>query len=412
MRITKNKLLPAIHSEAQIKTSLSQSLINAYKNKLLLSTIKFQLAAGTHSAVAISDIITAGDLYFEIEGDIRSLSGLSFVQGKDPNTADFANSGNGVITLSNSGNTLTVARSITNPNFATDYSSADTLVILDDSGAVTEAAISSIAANVFTLAATAPIVGGVASAVCLLPNRSISGAMTIVPGSARIRLKGFKFITPGHIVGSSTNQLKDGLVKFENCVFKGSSTLLSCQESHVVLGKNNDSSDVSFYDTGTAATFVTAVGPQTFLDFRGTTFLKGSAAVSLGEGVRSKARDFSILRSLIGIQIDNGAFLHLVSGSIEMTNTGISATYAAPRISATSLTIKRKSGSVVGYGIEARQGADIALRSPAISYFNIGIYAYNGARIFTQSAVYVGNNTDRSPSSGHFGNNAAVIMES
>lgn len=414
MQITKNKLLPSIHSDAKIETSLSQALINAYKGKLLLASIKFQLSSGTYAGpFTFTDLITKGDRYFEIEGDTRSLGGLGFVQGRSPATDNYANSGAGAITLSNSGNDITVARATTNPAFGTaGYGNGDKLLVCDNAGAITEQTISSVSGNVVTLSATAPTVGQTASAVCLVPNRIITGALTIIPGNARVRFKGFKFSSAGHNIGSSTDpKPAPGLCAFEQCVFFSNAALIAVWGQKCIFGKEAGSFDVTLANSSSSGNLLSGTGIGTDIDLRGSTLIGGYEGISLIGLAKVYAQNFNILFPQIGIDLE-GAWARLVNGFIEMPATyGLYMPFAGGQISGTGMQIRRKSGSVSGRGVEGSGGCIFNLRNPTIEYFSYGIFLSNGGLAFTTGPTFTGCTTNTSPAtSGSLGNNGAMYV--
>lgn len=136
-------------------------------------------AAAYDEAVDFSGVFCIPGASLTLRGDTRVLVGLTYVDTVADNTdamnkADLANGGDGICTLSNAGNNITVAGSIANPDFdAAGLVNGDRVLAYDNAGAIALHTIDSVLNNVITLTAAAPALGNDGTAVCLLPNRSI-----------------------------------------------------------------------------------------------------------------------------------------------------------------------------------------------------------------------------------------------
>lgn len=136
-------------------------------------------ATAYDEAVDFSGIFCVPGATLTLRGDTRVLVGLTYVDTVADNTdamnkADLANGGDGICTLSNAGNNITVAGSIANPDFdAAGLVNGDRVLAYDNAGVIALHTIDSVLNNVITLTAAAPALGNDGTAVCLLPNRSI-----------------------------------------------------------------------------------------------------------------------------------------------------------------------------------------------------------------------------------------------
>lgn len=137
-----------------------------------------------------------------LQGDTRDLAGQAWVSGNGGNTVPIlrAAAGVGNVTLSNSGNNLTITCTTTNPDLDADgWGSGDRAYVRDNSGTWTLMTISSVLNNQITFTTTSPTVGNLGTAVVLLPNRRIyntgtgpiTGAAATMAIWGSITVKGF-----------------------------------------------------------------------------------------------------------------------------------------------------------------------------------------------------------------------------
>jgi len=195
-----------------------------------------------------------------LRGDTRPLAGHGYLDGAKI-FSGAAGAGTLIIALSNSALTLTVGTSGVAPDFA-GWVSGDKLKVIDNSGVITEVTIASVAANVFTLTATAPTVGGRGSSVVLIPNKQI------VNGAALFDLNGYYplhiEVTGLHIKSTASAILVTSLgdkqsVNFTNCVFEGG-------QLRVTSSARTKITNCSFVSSGTSNILLDLQGNMDFVD--------------------------------------------------------------------------------------------------------------------------------------------------
>lgn len=181
------------------------------------------------------------DIYTDIElvGDTRPQAGYTWIycsaatEGYIPHLSTARGVGVGAVTLSSAGQTITVTCATTNPDFSF-IAAGDKLVTCDTSKAIAIYTVASITANVITLTETAPTLNSYGCSITLMPNRTISGSLSIANKDFRVSFKGFNFIS------NYTAQIGlyiNGMCGFQNCMFKKdtSNDTVSCYYDADVL---------------------------------------------------------------------------------------------------------------------------------------------------------------------------------
>lgn len=201
--------IPASQAEATFTS------IDDIKNKLFLKYYPIlELASGEHS-ISLANIYSP----LTIKGDTRVLAGHTWEHSRSVQSSK-TGSGVGAVTLSSSGNDITIACATTNPDF-TDWGNGDKVIIADTSGNVAEYTIDSIASNTITLTATAPTVNSLGASITLVPNRKITNALLITSG-----LFNFVGVTFSGITDDYVLNVQDGKITLENCLFYDVKTAL------------------------------------------------------------------------------------------------------------------------------------------------------------------------------------------
>lgn len=190
--------------------STIQNALNYFAKRLLLTdNCKITVASGTYNETLDTSQLMGNIL---IEGDTRGFVGTFYVNG-EPIISDASGAGTGNVTLSSSGNDITVTGSGTNPNFATaGIVNGDILHVVDNSQTSQTYTVSSVSSNVITLTGSAPAINNAGTVLAFYPNRILGNAQTFSNNMFGIKFKGFR------INGAITNT---SLVRFENCFFRG-----------------------------------------------------------------------------------------------------------------------------------------------------------------------------------------------
>lgn len=189
--------------------------------------------AGSHT-IDLSNIIDK----ITIQGDTRGLAGLSYMHGSTV-VSTATGAGVGTITLSSSGNDVTVACSTTNPDFST-LLAGDKLLICNTSKVIAEYEIASVSGNTITLTTSAPTINSKAACITIVPNRTISTALSI-DHENRITFQGFKFTSVSTISGKA---------EFKNCVWDNIATNAILVNGGDVLFTNAENTIVRATDIG------------------------------------------------------------------------------------------------------------------------------------------------------------------
>ena len=109
-------------------------------------------------------------------GDTREACGATFMQGFPvPINPDLTGKGDGDVTLSNFANTITISASIENPNFIDmGYVIGDEVVVYNNTANFAKYTLTDVSPQILTFAETMPNMAGGNSAICLVPNVSIT----------------------------------------------------------------------------------------------------------------------------------------------------------------------------------------------------------------------------------------------
>jgi len=164
-----------------------QAAVNWFKARMLTGANKIDITAGQYfEDVLITDIFCGNEGSLELEGDTRVLAGLSYVDGANCSRAFLTNGGQGVVTLSNAGNIITVACATLQPDFDADgWIAGDKVIIYDNTGTFTKYTLASALNNTLTLTVAAPAVGNDGTAIVLCPNVEIAWDTPMYIESAR-----------------------------------------------------------------------------------------------------------------------------------------------------------------------------------------------------------------------------------
>ena len=155
-------------------------------------------------------------------GDTREACGASFVSGLNvPVNADLDGKGEGIVTLSNSGNNITISADVTNPNFIDlGYIAGDNIYVYDNTFVFAKFEISVVAAQTLTLTAAAPTLGNIGSAICLVPNQqlSIDELTTIASNVLDKDVIGYEIILDEDTDPNVVNMPYQSSLKIQHCV--------------------------------------------------------------------------------------------------------------------------------------------------------------------------------------------------
>lgn len=293
-----------------------------------------------------------------LRGDNRNIVGFSYVDNVTIQS-DASGAGVGTCQLANSGSTITVTGSTTNPDFSTlGLVSGDKINVMDNSGVVTEREISSVSSNVITITTTAPTVGSNSSAVIILPNRKIQQKVFHDANkSLKVKFKGF-------ILEDCVEVAESCVMLIENCVIKNITTIASClicknnatvefegKENSIIGSSDTTDSKAGVYVDDAYAKCDYVVAIKNFVNFffdnnaRGSVKF-GGAYRSTGNdttepGVTAKRNSFIDVNSvnsrnnnLMGVRADKKSFILALNTSTLVTGNG-----AANFSPATSLTV-------------------------------------------------------------------------
>ncbi len=180
-------------------TTLSDAL--DFVKKIPLFRVKLVVDPGEYVGDILLDNDFQGDI--EFEGDTRTLAGVSLIDGITPRS-DAVEAGSGVISLSSVGGTLTVTGATTNPDFS-GWELGDKVLIGSNTGITAFYNIVSATGNVIVVDNSIQPVGDRGSFVTLVPNRRITGQLTVSGGNVSPRFHGFELFH-GVSTGITLNQ--------------------------------------------------------------------------------------------------------------------------------------------------------------------------------------------------------------
>jgi len=385
------------------------SVLPNFEKKVLVANGKINMAAGVYGGVhTIQDIITSDTGFLTIEGDTRAIVGFGFIHGSNP-TTNPTNGGSGAITISNSGNDITVARATTNPNFATaSIVAGDIVWYVDNSGNYGSITVSSVSGNVITCTAAAPTLGGNGSAVCIIPNRKLDNSILFKAMAGKVLLKGFELVNLYCGIFNTgayenPNAVGGGILFLQNCVSKSQ---VNIRQGTLIFGGTDGSllSACSLFRTS-GQSIAAKTGGQ--VSMSGVAIL---TSVDSTDGGRTHLYK-CLLGRYSGTSASLGGILHL--DSCEFRGAVGSHLYAnnGGHIYAYNTLIKNVSPTA-GYGIQAGKGGHVFIYSCTIEYCIIGGYAVDGGFISSYGTTLVGNDINYSPTAGSLGNNGALIVTS
>lgn len=241
-----------------------QAAIEWFVGKKCRSCV-IDVEAGTYNeSLDLDGIEAATDGGLEIRGDTRGLAGVSFVDDAPIKSQD-ANAGSGIVSLSNpDGVSIQVTGSVSSPNFFADgwCCAGDKVIVLDNSGTLSELTISDASGNVISFTSAAPAVGNKGTSITLKPNRVINagGATGINVGQSQgVKIVGLHFEHTGGNIGILSSA--GGRITGNNCSVKGDGSsgsfgLNSQNRSYISL---SDSSLLNT-DFGARASSLAAIG--------------------------------------------------------------------------------------------------------------------------------------------------------
>ena len=323
----------------------------------------------------------------ELVGDSRSAAGVSFVDGFTSPSV----SGSGTISLSNSGNILTIAGSTTNPDFGVmGFVTGDTAIVYDNSNAINRMIVSTVTAQTLTFTTTCPTIGTTGSAVALLPNKSFSWVDVIENTES---ISGYTYT--GFEITNISGSLSKSRVTFSKCYL-------------------NYSSDMNFFgsmDTNINNSTLLPTGLNVNIDFGNTgeksfrnNFLAGEntkntvgISVTLGELI---CRDNYIFHFVRGISLSASAGVLGFVNTINDCDTGLRS-YAPNSIQLASWTITNcdtycvdiANGAICHFDGGTLSGSGTGVRARLLAFFiinavtNTATTPYDPATALTPNAT-------------------------
>lgn len=193
--------------------STIQAALNSLKGRLVNKAVYIDVDPGTYNEnIVAEDILYSGSLtgYAQIRGDTRPLAGLSFVHGL-PSTTRRTEQGIGTYSITNSGNTITVTATTTNPSF-NGWGNGDQILILYSGATIAYTyTISSVSGNTITLTTTAPTMNALGVSITLVPNRRIHATSgNAVTCYTRLGITGFYITSVATPLAGSVGVLSVG----------------------------------------------------------------------------------------------------------------------------------------------------------------------------------------------------------
>jgi len=382
--------------------------LGKFEKKLLVANGKISVAAGTYSGPhTLKDILTSDSGFLTIEGDTRDIVGFGFVHGSNP-TLTPANGGSGVITLSNVGNDITVARATTNPDFdAAGIVSGDTVWIAGDNGITGVYTVSSALNNVITLTGAAPTIGGNGSVIVVIPNRRLDNLVAFKSFNGKVLLRGFDlgvlyFGELNASVAELPGLVSSGTLFLRNCV-SGSKVVNRGGGTIICGGADGSMVSACTFSGGNQGVETRNDG---IINMAGVTFM-GQANLEVNGGSKVYIEN-SFFGKYCGTRVAYGGILRIYNCEFREVVSALYCYYGG-KIFADSTKIKN-SAPPMFTGVNANYGGEIAMQSCVVENCNLAVIAQSGGRISAVSTVLSGNTQNYSPStSGALGNNGALI---
>lgn len=158
-----------------------------------------------------------------IQGDTRPLAGYTYVHcplatTTIPHWTTVAGAGTGYVTLSSSGNTVTITMSGTAVDL-TGWGNGDKLYICNTSRSVSLYTIDSISGSTITLTSAAPTVNAYGASITFVPNQTITQDITFTHTASRVTFQGYLINSNAT---AQTGFITYGNLRCSNCVFVSS----------------------------------------------------------------------------------------------------------------------------------------------------------------------------------------------
>lgn len=376
---------------ASNSTNYQSVFDNNVKNKLLLAPVTLNLVTMAASDFTISNFVTTEDSYLKIVGDTREIAGYTFIHGKNPKGTAGGLSGSGTVTLSSSGNDITIARSGLSPTLSS-LVNGDKLWIGNTSGTKAEYTVFSVLGTTITLTAAAPTINDTGAFVSIIPNVNDGSNSWYLHTQGKIIFQGINFQglinTSEYDISNINDYFTRGDIRFVNCMFstnqdfwKANYTFLFC---HSAAG-------LFFYEARCTFKSTTWSAQSEFYRCESDSFFCYWVYIT-GVYSRNSSYGKDTTFTCFWVMCDNGP-------------TFYGAVWASE-----GDTFERKLGSVSGVGVTGAYGSKISLLFPTVQYFTTGVYANYGSDVAVIAPSYTGNTANTSPATlNTFGNNGSLV---
>ena len=289
--------------------STIQSAVNYCKYKQLIN-VTIALDAGTYTeAVVIDNIFSDRTSDLKIIGDTRTFVGATYVHNAACNPEGISNMGTtgNVCTLSNSGTGLTVTVTGTNPNFSSlGVVNGDKILVVDNTGAVSERTISSVSSNTLTLTTTSPTVNADGCSVTFLPNRMITQntSSETINVQSSCCFGGIYVRNQGSGVCIALYAYRKS-IEIGSCVLGSTGNGTAIYNSRLVTGVSFSSSNICGNKYVTAIN-LGSVGGNGALIYSATVDLEYFIVIKYGNGIYCENHSFSYHTYSVAVRCTNG----------------------------------------------------------------------------------------------------------
>lgn len=207
-----------------------QTAVDWFAGKVVTTDCYIDVDAGTYTEdLILQDVFCVNGAKVIIRGDTNVTSGYSCVIGSAAravpgNRLNLANlgAGNVTATVGGGGTTLTIAMSTTNPAFDTAKVNASVRYYDAATGNNGTFTLTNVVGNVLTVGGGSTWPAGMAnlgSAICFMPNRTISGYVSLIDGSWM--LQGFTVYSASSTLISA---VRDGNLELCSCFIYGTTS--------------------------------------------------------------------------------------------------------------------------------------------------------------------------------------------
>lgn len=321
-----NAIWDNIQSEikwAATQEEITYTDIADVKNKVIFGPYipKVSFAAGTYTTLDLDNIFTD----VELIGDERPHAGLTYMHCASattivPHWSTILNAGVGVVTLSSTGDDITIACGTTNPDFS-DWVAGDKLIICNTSKNVAVYEIKSVSTNTITLTTAAPTINGYGASVTFVPNRIIDIDLYLDPQYGRVKFAGFKFESN---YAAQTGLIIDGKCGFKHCVITSTSAdTVGAFYNADVLFEGHENTIIGGAGAAYVANGGKHVGPMTLI--YGGYF----SGLFMGNGVFDIDYSRIISGNAIGLHAEIGAQINAQYSTATKCTKGFSADYGS-----------------------------------------------------------------------------------